>query len=204
MLRRAYHWVLNYAEHPYALWALIAVSFAESSFFPIPPDPLYIAMLIANRERAWRLAIVCTLSSVIGGIAGYYIGYGLYESIGKMIIDSYGLGETFTRLQHDFNEWGFWIVAGKGLTPIPYKIVTIASGVAGLHMTTFIVASLIARGFRFFSLAGVVLFCGPGLRDYLEKNIGWLTTLTVGVLVLGFVVIKYIDNIRLFCSQLCP
>ncbi len=198
MLKRAYNWIINYAEHPHAVWVLAAVSFAESSFFPLPPDPLYLAMLIANREKVWRLAFICTLSSVIGGIVGYYIGYGLYESIGKKIIDTYHLADTFIKLQKDFHEWGFWIVAAKGLTPIPYKIVTIASGLAGLNLGTFILASVIARGFRFFSLAALILFFGPELKVYIERNLGWLTSLALGAIVLGFVLLKYLDSIREF------
>ena len=163
MLRRSYNWIISYAGRPDATRVLAIVAFVESSFFPIPPDPLYIAMLVADRTKAWRLAIICTLSSVIGGVFGYYIGYALYESIGSWILQTYGLTHAFEQLQHDFNEWGFWIVALKGLTPIPYKIVTIASGVAKLNMATFIMASVIARGFRFFMLAGLFYLFGPGM-----------------------------------------
>jgi membrane protein YqaA with SNARE-associated domain len=192
MLRKSYSWIMNYATKPHAVWMLSLISFAESSFFPLPPDPLYIAMIIAHRERTWRLALICTVTSVLGGILGYYIGAGLYETIGQWIVSTYGLEETFSKLQEDFLKWGFWIVAGKGLTPIPYKIVTIASGVAGLQLSTFLAASVIARGFRFFLLAGLLWYFGPGIRDFIEKNLGLVTLVTLLALVGGFILVKYI------------
>ena len=202
MLRKSYNWIISYAGRPSATYMLAAVSFVESSFFPLPPDPLYIAMLVANREKIWRLAILCTLSSVVGGILGYYIGYGLYEGIGSWIIEKYHMQAAFQKIQNDFNEWGFWIIALKGLTPIPYKIVTIASGVAKLNMTTFIVASVIARGFRFFSLALLIYYFGPSVRDYIEENLGFVTTIALVALVGGFILFKYINEIGDFFSSL--
>jgi membrane protein YqaA with SNARE-associated domain len=202
MLRRAYNWILNYAEHPHAIWVLSAVSFTESSFFPIPPDFLYLAMLIADRTKAWKLATVCTLSSVLGGILGYYIGYGLYETVGKMIIETYGLTNTFAGFKEGFDKWGFWIVAAKGLTPIPYKIVTIASGIANMNLGNFILASIIARGMRFFAIGAIIYFCGPGLRDYIQKNIEWLSTVTLGAIIIGFLIVIYFEEIKIFCCQL--
>lgn len=202
MLRKSYNWIIGYAGRPSASYMLAAVSFAESSFFPIPPDPLYIAMLVANRNQIWRLAILCTLSSVIGGILGYYIGYGLYEGVGSWIIEKYHMEAAFQKLQNDFQAWGFWIIALKGLTPIPYKIVTIASGVAKLDMTTFLVASVIARGFRFFSLALLIYFFGPHVRDYIEKNLGLVTTIAFIALVGGFILFKYINEIGHFFGTL--
>tara|TARA_A100000171_G_C2139703_1_gene153889 strand:+ start:7082 stop:7693 length:612 start_codon:yes stop_codon:yes gene_type:complete len=201
MLRKSYNWIINYASRPSATYILALVSFVESSFFPIPPDPLYIAMLVANREKAWRLAILCTLTSVVGGVLGYYIGYALYESIGVWIIENYHMEAAFEKLQRDFNEWGFWIIALKGLTPIPYKIVTISSGVARLDMTTFIIASIIARGFRFFSLAGLIYYFGPGVRDYLDKNLGFVTTVSFLALIGGFIIFKYLSEISAFFSS---
>lgn len=189
MLQRAYTWILSFANHPYAIWILGAVSFAESSFFPIPPDPLYIAMLLARREKTWQLAAICTLSSVIGGWLGYGIGYGLYETLGEFIVQTYGLQAAFDRFQDSFNEWGFWIVALKGLTPIPYKVVTIACGVTGLDFTTFTFASLIARGFRFFTLALLFWHFGPVMKDYIEKNLTFVTLASIGALLGGFGII---------------
>ncbi|ARN84814.1 YqaA family protein [Candidatus Nucleicultrix amoebiphila] len=192
MLRKSYNWTLSFANKPQALWVLSAISFAESSFFPLPPDPLYIAMIVANRNRAWFLALICTLTSVLGGILGYFIGYGLYETLGQWIVSAYGLEEAFDKFQGEFIKWGFWIIALKGLTPIPYKIVTISSGVVGINMTTFLIASCIARGFRFFLVAGLFWSFGPWIKDYIDKNLGLITTLGVLALIAGFVIIKYI------------
>ncbi|MBA3814312.1 MAG: DedA family protein [Alphaproteobacteria bacterium] len=189
MLHRIYAWILSFANHPYAIWILGAVSFAESSFFPIPPDPLYIAMLLARREKTWQLAAICTLSSVVGGWLGYWIGYGLYETLGELILQTYGLQSAFERFQDSFNEWGFWIVALKGLTPIPYKVVTIACGVTGLDFTTFTFASLLARGFRFFMLATLFWYCGPSIKEYIDKNLTLVTLASLGALLGGFGII---------------
>ena len=189
MLQKTYDWILAFANHPYAIYMLAAVSFAESSFFPIPPDPLYIAMLLARRERSWELALICTLSSVIGGWLGDAIGYGLYETLGEFIIETYGLQAAFDRFQESFNEWGFWIVALKGLTPIPYKVVTIACGVTGLNFTSFTIASLMARGFRFFLLAALFWYFGPPIKDYIDKNLTFVTLTSLALLVGGFGII---------------
>lgn len=189
MLRRTYNWILSFATHSYAIWILAAVSFAESSFFPIPPDPLYIAMLLARRDKTWQLAAICTISSVLGGWLGYAIGYGLYESLGQFIVSTYGLQASFDRFQESFNEWGFWIVALKGLTPIPYKVVTIACGFTGLDFTTFTLASIIARGFRFFTLAILFWYFGPPIKDYIDKNLTFVTLVSLAILISGFAII---------------
>lgn len=181
-----YDWILSFANHPYAIWILGTVSFIESSFFPIPPDPLFIAMLLSRRSQSWTLALVCTLTSVAGGWLGYAIGYGLYETVGEFIINSYGLQGVFDRFQESFNQWGFWIVALKGLTPIPYKVVTIACGVTGLNFFTFTMASLIARGFRFFLLATLFWYFGPPLKIYIEKNLTLVTVASLAALLGGF------------------
>jgi membrane protein YqaA with SNARE-associated domain len=186
MLRRIYEWVLSFANHPYAIWILGAVSFAESSFFPIPPDPLFIAMLLSRRTQSWTLAWVCTLTSVAGGWLGYAIGYGLYEFVGEFIINAYGLQGAFDSFQESFQKWGFWVVALKGLTPIPYKVVTIASGVVGLDFFTFTSASIIARGFRFFSLALLFWYFGPSIKEYIEKNLILVTIASSLALLGGF------------------
>jgi membrane protein YqaA with SNARE-associated domain len=186
MLQRIYDWILSFANHPYAIWILGAVSFAESSFFPIPPDPLLIAMLLSRREKTWHLALVCTITSVVGGWLGYAIGHELYETLGEFILQTYGLQAAFDKFQDSFNEWGFWIVALKGLTPIPYKVVTIACGVTGLDFATFTWASIIARGFRFFSLALLFWYFGPSLKGYIEKNLTFVTFASLAALLGGF------------------
>ena len=191
MLKRFYDWMMRYAAHPYAEWILGAVAFIESSFFPIPPDPLYLAMLMANKKRTWRLAFLCTISSVLGGILGYAIGYLLFSSLGTWIINLYHLQDSFDRFRISFQEWGFWIIALKGLTPIPYKVVTIASGVIQLNMGTFIVASIIARGFRFFLLAALFWRHGSSIQRFLEKNLTWITLFALILLLAGYwIVVK--------------
>jgi len=202
LLKKTYNHIMAYAERPNAIRMLMVISFAESSFFPLPPDPLLIAMVIGNPKEAWRLAFMCTLSSVIGGILGYYIGFAFYESLGVWIINTYGLEESFQKFKQGFNEWGFWIIALKGLTPIPYKLVTISSGVARFDLGEFLLASVIARGFRFFSLTGVIILCGPKLKTYIEKNLTLLTTIGLGALVVGFVLFKYINEIKDGCLGL--
>lgn len=192
MLRKSYDWVLAHAGTPKARWMLVAISFAESSFFPLPPDPLYMAMILARVQDAWKLAFICTFSSVVGGILGYYIGFALYETAGEWIINTYGLQDSFQKFQAGFDKWGFWIVALKGLTPIPYKVVTIFSGVAKLDMSTFLVASLIARGFRFYLVAALLRFCGPQIRDIVEKHLGLVTLVVLSAIIAGFFLIKYI------------
>lgn len=192
MLRKLYNSIMAYAGHPKAFWVLNIVAFAESSFFPLPPDPLFIAMILRDRSQVVQLAAYCTISSVVGGLLGYYIGYGLYESFGMWIIETYNMQDAFQSMQEQFQKWGFWIIALKGLTPIPYKIVTIASGVANFDITTFIVASIIARSFRFATLGALLWYYGPAVKEKLDTH---LTTITItGLLAIasGFVLIKYI------------
>ncbi len=192
MLKKSYNWIMAHAGTSKARWMLVAVSFAESSFFPLPPDPLYMAMILARVEDAWKLAFICTASSVIGGILGYYIGYALYESVGEWIIETYHMQSAFDKFQDSFNKWGFWIIAAKGLTPIPYKVVTIFSGVAKLDMGIFLAASVVARSFRFYMVAAVLRYAGPQLRLYIEKNLGLITSVVLIVILLGFVLLAYI------------
>ena len=192
MLRRLYDWTMALAERPYAIWALAAVPFIESSIFPIPPDVLLIPMVLATREKAWRIAAVCTVASVVGGLAGWGIGYGLYESIGKPILDFYGYGAKFAEFQARYNEWGAWIVAFAGLTPFPYKVITIASGVTGLDIPTFMVASVLSRGLRFFFVAWLLWRYGAPIRAFIERNLGILTVVFFVGLFGGFLAIKFL------------
>ena len=157
MLRRIYDWCIAAAHKPYALWIMGAVSFAESSFFPVPPDVMLIPMSLARPQRAWLYAIVCTLTSVAGGVVGYAIGWGLYDTLGQWLIQLYGLSDKVEAFRQSYAEWGAWIIIGKGLTPIPYKLVTITSGFAGYNIWLFVLCSLIARGGRFFIVAILAL-----------------------------------------------
>ena len=187
MLKRIYDWCIDAAHKPHALWILGAVSFAESSFFPIPPDVMLIPMSVARPQRAWLYAAVCTVTSVLGGILGYAIGAMLYDTIGQWLIQLYGLGGKVDAFRQSYAEWGAVIIIGKGLTPIPYKLVTIVSGLAGYNMALFVLCSIVARGGRFFILAIVLNRYGDWVREKIERHLTLLVAIFVVVLVLGFV-----------------
>ena len=192
MLRRLYDWIMALSASRHALPALAAISFAESSIFPIPPDAFIIPMVLAQPRQAWRIALVATAASVFGGIAGYAIGYYLYEAFGQWLITVYGLGQDFDAFRAAYAEWGLWIILIKGLTPIPYKLVTIASGVAAYNLPVFILASIATRGVRFFLVAALLRFYGPPIRDFIER---WLTLVTTAFLLLlvgGFLFVRYV------------
>jgi membrane protein YqaA with SNARE-associated domain len=192
MLRRLYDWCIAAADKPYALWILGMVSFAESSFFPVPPDVMLIPMSLAQPRKAWIFALVCTITSVAGGGLGYAIGALLYDSIGGWIIQLYGYGNKMDAFRESYADWGAMIILVKGLTPIPYKLVTISLGFAGYNLFLFIVLSLITRGARFFLLAFLLNRYGPQAREIIEKRLGfWVTIGAVG-LVLGFVVVYWL------------
>lgn len=192
MLRRLYDWCIAAADKPYAVWMLGIVSFAESSFFPVPPDVMLIPMALAQPKKAWLFALVCTLTSVAGGVLGYAIGYLLYDSIGGWIIQLYGYGNKMDAFRESYAEWGALIILIKGLTPIPYKLVTISLGFAAYNLPLFIVLSLITRGARFFLLAFLLNRYGLQAREIIEKRLGfWVTIGAVG-LVLGFVVVYWL------------
>ena len=192
MLRRLYDWTMGLAARRHALSAMAAVSFVESSFFPIPPDVLLIPMVLAAPRRAWLIATVCTVASVLGGAFGYAIGLFLLEAIGQPILDLYGHGDSFAAFAAAFNEQGWWLVFGAGLTPFPYKVITIASGATGLNFLTFMVASVAARGGRFFIVAGLLYFFGDRIRAFIERWLGPLFVLFVVFLVGGFFAIRYV------------
>ena len=192
MLRRIYDWTMGLAGHRHALPALGLVSFIESSVFPVPPDVMIIPMVLANRARAWLIAGVTTVTSVLGGLAGYAIGAFLFESVGRPLLAFYGYGEQFARFQDQYNEWGAWIVALAGVTPFPFKVITIASGVTGLDLATFTVAALLARGARFYIEAALLWQFGPPIRDFIENNLAVLTTIFFALLFGGFVAVKYL------------
>jgi membrane protein YqaA with SNARE-associated domain len=183
---------MRLAHHRRAAWALFAVSFSESSFFPIPPDAMLIPMVLADRRKAWFYALICTIASILGALLGYWIGRELYTKVGQPIIAFYHLDAAMQRFIDDFNAYGTWIILIKGLTPIPYKLVTIASGVAGFALTPFILASIVTRGFRFFLVAGLLYFFGEPIRDFIERRLTLVTTLFIVLVVGGFVALKYL------------
>jgi membrane protein YqaA with SNARE-associated domain len=192
MLRRLYDRLMLLAEGPQASKWLAIVAFAESSFFPVPPDAMIVPMVLARPERAWRIAALCTLASVVGGFCGYAIGSFLWETVGKPIVDFYGYQDAFLKFQYQFQEWGLWIILIKGLTPIPYKIVTIASGVAQFNLLIFGIASIVTRGARFFLVAALLKAFGPPLRTFIERYLTLVTTGFALLIVAGFVALNYI------------
>ena len=190
MLRRLYDWTMSLAAGPRASLALGAVSFAESSIFPIPPDLLLIPMVLAERTRAWMLALLCTVTSVIGGVAGYAIGALLFAQIAEPILGFYGYLDAFQTFQVKYNAWGAWAVLIAGVTPFPFKVITIASGATGLDLTVFVIASIVARGIRFFAVAGLLYVFGPPIRTFIERRLGLVFTVFVIMLFAGFAAIK--------------
>ena len=192
MLRRLYDWTMTLAGHRRATSALAAVSFIESSVFPIPPDVLLIPMVLADRAKAFRIAFICTLASVLGGMLGYGIGVFLFEEIGRPLLEFYGYAPKFTEFQAKYNEWGAWTVFIAGVTPFPYKVITILSGVTALDLFVFTIASLAARGLRFYIVAGLLWKFGEPIRDFIEKYLGLLFALFCVLLVGGFVAVKFL------------
>lgn len=192
MLQKLYDRTIALSAHRHALLALAIVAFVESSIFPIPPDVMLIPMVLAARDRAWIIAGVATVASVVGGFAGYAIGNLFFETIGQPILDLYGYAAQFESFKDSYNEWGFWIVAGAGFTPFPYKVITIASGVTALDLWEFGLASVTSRGARFFLVAALLWQFGPPLRRFIEGNLALLTTAFFVMLFGGFVALRYV------------
>lgn len=192
MLRALYDRVLALSAHRHAGRSLAAVSFAESSFFPIPPDAMLVPMCLARPDRAYRYALICTIASVLGGIAGYLIGYFLFEAIAEPVLRAYGHGDALARFQGWYDRWGALVILVKGLTPIPYKLVTIASGAAKFDFAVFLAASVVTRGARFFLLAALLRRYGPPIRDFIERRLTLVTTGAAAAVVLGFVALRYL------------
>ena len=192
MLRRLYDWTMSLARTPHAERALAGISFAESSFFPIPPDVLLIPMVLAERLKWARYAAGCTLASVTGALLGYFIGAVLFEAVGRPILEFYGYMAKFEEFQEAFNRWGLLIVfVFGGLTPLPYKVITIASGLTGLSLPVFFISSVLARGTRFFLVAGLLYWFGEPIRVFIERHLGLLFTLFMVLLIGGFVAVRY-------------
>ena len=185
--RRLYDWLMRLAAGRYGLLALGIVSFTESSFFPIPGDVLLVPMVLRNPGNAWRIASVCTAASVAGGLAGYAIGYYAYATLGHAIIEIYGYERGFAAFRAAYHDWGLWIILIKGLTPIPYKLVTIASGVAKFDIAVFVTASVATRGARFFVIAALLRFYGAPIQAAIEKHLGWVTLGFAGFIAGGIV-----------------
>jgi len=191
MLDALYTRTMRLAAGRRAPVVLAAVSFAESSFFPVPPDLLLVPMCLASRRRAFFFAGICTVLSVVGALLGYGIGFFFYETIGRPVLELYGFMEAFTEFQDHYHEWGIWIVAGAAFTPFPYKVITIASGVVGMSLLPFVLASFVARGLRFYIVAGLVWYFGPRVQGFVEKNLAPLSILAFLVAIGLFVLLGY-------------
>jgi membrane protein YqaA with SNARE-associated domain len=191
MLRKLYDWVMNLAGSRHAPTALCAVSFAESSFFPIPPDVMLAPMVLARPERAYFYAFLCTISSVIGGCLGYFIGFHLGD-LGHWLLALLGHADGEEAFRVWFEKWGLWVILIKGLTPIPYKLVTIASGLAHFSFVTFLWASVVTRGARFFLTATLLKYFGPAVREEVEKRLTLYTVIGLVVLVGALVAVRYL------------
>jgi membrane protein YqaA with SNARE-associated domain len=192
MLQSLYQRVLALSARPNAPWWLAVVSFAEASFFPIPPDVLLVPMALARPERAWRLAAICTAASVIGGALGYLIGYALFEVVATPLLNFYHYTAAFERFKATYAEYGLWVILVKGLTPIPYKIVTIASGAASFNFGVFMLASVATRGARFFLVATLLRLYGDSVREFIERRLTLVTSMVVLGIALGFAALKLV------------
>lgn len=192
MLRRIYDWTMRLAEHRRAGSALFAVSFIESSFFPIPPDVMLIPMVLAQRAKVWFYASIATVGSVIGGFFGYAIGYFMFEQVAKPLLSFYGYLDKFSTFASQYNDYGAWIVLFAGITPFPYKVITIASGATALNLAVFGIASVVARGLRFYIVAALLYWFGAPIRAFIEERLGLVLTVFLVLLFGGFVVIKFL------------
>jgi len=190
MLRKLYNWTLSLAETRYALWALAAISFAESSFFPIPPDILLIPLILARPSRAFMIAGVCLVASVTGGLLGYYIGAQLFDSVGQPVLAFYGKEAYFDQFKETYNAYGAWAVLVAGMTPFPFKVITILSGATALNLPVFILASIVARGARFFIVAGLLWKFGVPIRDFIERRMGLLFIVFMVLLLGSFALLR--------------
>lgn len=190
--RRLYDWVLHWSETPHGAVALFLLAFAESSFFPIPPDVLLIALVLGSRARWWRFALLCTVGSALGGLAGYGIGLGLMDAVGWPIIRFYGAEAYYARVEELYARYDYWIVFTAAFTPIPYKVFTIASGAFHMNVLGFTLVSVVGRGARFFLVALLLYFCGPPMRRFIDRYFDWLAVAFVVLLVGGFAAVKYL------------
>ncbi len=191
-LRRLYDWVVGFAESPYGTWALFLIAFAESSFFPIPPDVLLIALALGAPRRSLWFASVCTAGSLLGAVGGYLIGLYFYALIGQPIVAFYGAEDAYLRVQHLYRDWDAVAVAIAGFTPIPYKVVTIAAGAFRINFLTFMLASAVSRAARFFLVAGLIYWFGPPIQRFIDRYFNLLTVVFTILLLGGFLILRYV------------
>jgi len=192
MIRPLYDWTIRQAYHPRAIWVLALVSFVEASVFPIPPDVLMIPMILARPSKAWLIAGVALFASVLGGLMGYAIGALFYEQIGQPVLASMGKEAAMDDFNTRFNEMGVWVVLTAGVTPFPFKVITIMSGWTGMNLATFIISAIVARGLRFFIVAALLWKFGAPIRAFIERRLGLVFTLFMIALVGGFILVRYL------------
>jgi membrane protein YqaA with SNARE-associated domain len=192
MLRRLYDWVLHWAETPYGPWALFLLAFCESSFFPLPPDILLIALAVAVPKKSIQYALVCSIGSVLGGCFGYLIGWRFMETIGNKIVLFYDFSDKFNYIGELYKSYDAWAVGVAGFTPIPYKVFTISAGAFGINFLVFLFASLVSRSARFFLVGGLIYRFGPRIQSFIEKYFNILAIAFTVLLIVGFVAIKYL------------
>jgi len=191
-IRRLYDWTIQWAERPHSTWALFILAFCESSFFPIPPDVLLIALAVALPSKSFKYALICSAGSIIGGCFGYFIGYQFFEYVGRPIISFYNITELFDAVSTQYKNNAFAAIAVAGFTPIPYKVFTISAGVCKVNIFTLILASALSRSARFFMVAGLFYLFGPKIKTFIEKYFNILSIIFVILLISGFVAIKYL------------
>ena len=192
MIRRIYDWVLHWAETPYGAWALFILAFCESSFFPIPPDVLLIALAVGAPTKAFRFALICSFGSLVGGCFGYLIGLQFMDGIGLKIVDLYHLQNGFEKIRLSYEKYNAWIVFTAGFTPLPYKLITISAGAFKVNFPVFFVASAISRAARFFLVSALIYKFGPQIRDFIDKYFNILAVVFTALLIGGFVVFKMV------------
>ncbi|MBN2538493.1 MAG: DedA family protein [Deltaproteobacteria bacterium] len=192
MLRKLYDWVLHWAETPYGSWALFLLAFAESSFFPVPPDVLLIALAISIPAKAFRYALICSVGSVLGGVAGYVIGFQFMDLVGFRIVDFYGFTEQYQSVGDLYNRYNAWAVGVAGFTPIPYKVFTISAGAFKIHFIIFLIASVVSRFARFFLVGWLIYTFGPSIKRFIDRYFNILAIVFVVLLIGGFILIKYL------------
>ena len=192
MFRGLYDWTLRLAGHRHAIRSMAAISFAESSFFPIPPDVMIVPMILARRDQAYLIATVCTVSSVAGGVLGYAIGYFLYDSVGQWLMNVYGMNDGIEQFRQWYATWGAAIILVKGLTPIPFKLVTIASGFAAFNFPLFLATALVTRGARFFLIAALLKRFGAPIQEFIERRLTMVGMAFLAALAGGFALIALV------------
>ena len=193
MFRRLYDWTLRAAEGPRALWVLALVSFSESAMLPLPVEAVSVPLMLASRRRVWRICLICTVTSVAGGAAGYAIGHFLYETLGRWLVDLYGMAQQIEAVQLKFDEIGWMVIIVGAITPLPYKLTAIASGLLAFSFPMFVLLSLLGRGLRFFAIGTVLWWFGPPIRGFIDRNanlVGWLVLV---LLIGGFGLVWLVD-----------